>query len=222
MIKLSGVRVAFGARVILDDAEFLLRNGDRIGLVGPNGAGKTTLFRIISGEEKPDAGTVSQDPGTVIGYFSQDVGEMSGRSALDEVLAGAGEVYDMGLRLAGFEHRMSDPSLEQLSDAEMDTYGELQSQFLHRDGYGLETRAETVLTGLGIGPDRFGESVEHFSGGWKMRIALARILVLNPDVLLMDEPTNHLDVESIVWLEQWLQDFPGDLVMTSHDREFMT
>lgn len=138
------------------------------------------------------------------------------------MLAGAGEVYNIGLRLADFEHRMSDPSLEPLSDAEMDSYGELQSQFLHRDGYGLETRAETVLTGLGIGPDRFGESVEHFSGGWKMRIALARILVLNPDVLLMDEPTNHLDVESIVWLEQWLREFTGDLVMISHDREFMT
>jgi ATP-binding cassette subfamily F protein 3 len=222
MVKLSGIRVAYGERIILDDAEFLIRSGDKIGLVGPNGAGKTTLFRVIAGEEKPDAGTVAVDPNTVIGYFSQDVGEMAGRSALEEILAGAGEVYEIGRRLAELEHRMSDPDAEPLSESEMDVYGELQSEFLHRDGYNLETRAETVLTGLGIGPDRFNEAVEHFSGGWKMRIALARILVLNPDLLLMDEPTNHLDVESIVWLEAWLKDFKGDLVMTSHDREFMT
>ncbi|MFA6506753.1 MAG: ABC-F family ATP-binding cassette domain-containing protein [Treponemataceae bacterium] len=222
MIKLSGIRVAYGERVILDNADFLIRPGDKIGLVGPNGAGKTTLFRVIAGEEKPDAGQITVDPGTVIGYFSQSVGEMSGRSALAEVLAGAGAVYEIGRRLEELEHRMSDPSADPLTDAEMDKYGELQSEFLHRDGYNLETRAESVLTGLGIGPDRFNESVEHFSGGWKMRIALARILVLNPDVLLMDEPTNHLDVESIVWLEEWLKEFSGDLVMTSHDREFMT
>ena len=222
MIKLSGIRVAYGDRVILNNADFLIRPGDRIGLVGPNGAGKTTLLRIIAGEEKPDAGEISADPGTVIGYFSQNVGEMSGRSALEEVLAGAGSVYEMGQLLAALEHRMGDPDAKPLTDADMERYGELQTEFLHRDGYDLENRAESVLTGLGIGPDRFGEPVEHFSGGWKMRIALARILVLNPDVLLMDEPTNHLDVESIVWLEDWLREFKGDLVMTSHDREFMT
>ncbi len=222
MIKLSAIRVAYGERVIFNNAEFLVRSGDRIGLVGPNGAGKTTLFRIIAGEEKPDAGELSCDPGTVIGYFSQSVGEMSGRSALAEVLAGAGSLYEIGQQLADLEHRMSDPAAKPLSDAEMEKYGELQSEFLHRDGYDLENRAESVLTGLGIGSDRFNEPVEHFSGGWKMRIALARILVLNPDVLLMDEPTNHLDVESIVWLESWLAEFKGDLVMTSHDREFMT
>ncbi len=222
MVKLSGIRVAYGERVILNEAEVLIRPGDRIGLVGPNGAGKTTLFRVIAGEEKPDDGQVSVDPGTVIGYFSQNVGELSGRSALEEVLAGAGAVYEIGRRLEELEHRMGDPGERPLTDAEMDRYGALQSEFLHRDGYNLQARAEEVLTGLGIGPDRFGEPVEHFSGGWKMRIALARILVLNPEVLLMDEPTNHLDVESIVWLEEWLGSFPGDLMMTSHDREFMT
>jgi ATP-binding cassette subfamily F protein 3 len=222
VINLSGIRVAYGERLILDNADFLVRNGDRIGLVGPNGAGKTTLFRVIAGEEKPDAGVISADPGTVIGYFSQNVGEMSGRSALAEVLAGAGSIWEIGQKLAALEHRMGDPSAIPLTDAEMNEYGELQSEFLHRDGYNLETRAESVLTGLGIGPDRFNEPIEHFSGGWKMRIALARILVLEPDVLLMDEPTNHLDVESIVWLEAWLKEFSGDLVMTSHDREFMT
>ncbi len=222
MLKLSGIRVAYGQRVIFDKADFLVRPGDRIGLVGPNGAGKSTLFRVIAGEEKPDAGDIQMDPGTVIGYFSQETGEMAGRSALEEVLAGAGAVYEIGKKLEELEHRMGDPDAEPLSDAEMETYGELQGEFLHRDGYNLETRAEAVLTGLGIGPDRFHEPVEHFSGGWKMRIALARILTLEPDLLLMDEPTNHLDVESIVWLEEWLNAFKGDLVMTSHDRQFMT
>jgi ATP-binding cassette subfamily F protein 3 len=222
VIKLTSISVAFGDRQILHSIDFLIRPNDRIGLVGPNGAGKTTLLKVIAGEEKPDEGVMSIDPGTVIGYFSQTVGEMSGRSALEEVLAGAGSVYRIGLQLADLEHRMADPHSPPLSDAEMDLYGELQTEFMHREGYDLESRAQAVLTGLGIGPDRFNDPVENFSGGWKMRIALAKILVLNPDVLLMDEPTNHLDIESILWLEQWLKEFKGDLVMTCHDREFMT
>jgi len=222
VIKLTGISVAFGDRHILQTIDFLIRPNDRIGLVGPNGAGKTTLLKVIAGEEKPDDGVISIDPGTVIGYFSQSVGEMSGRTALEEALAGAGSVYRIGLQLAELEHRMADPHSPPLSDAEMDLYGELQTEFMHREGYDLESRAQAVLTGLGIGPDRFSEPVENFSGGWKMRIALAKILVLNPDVLLMDEPTNHLDLESILWLEQWLKEFRGDLVMTCHDREFMT
>jgi ATP-binding cassette subfamily F protein 3 len=222
LINLSGITVAYGGHVVIQNGDFLVRPGDRIGLVGPNGAGKTTLFRILAGEERPDAGTIAIDPGTVIGYFSQDVGEMSGRSALQEVVAGAGNIWQIGLQLAEYERRMADPDGGGLTDAEMDRYGELLSEFLHRDGYDLENRAQTILTGLGIGPDRWDLPVESFSGGWKMRIALARILALNPDVLLMDEPTNHLDVESIVWVEAWLKSFPGDLVMTSHDREFMT
>jgi ATP-binding cassette subfamily F protein 3 len=222
MVNMSNIRVAFGDRVIFDNGDFLLRPGDKVGLVGPNGAGKTTLFKVICGLEEPDAGTVSMDPGTVVGYFSQEVGEMSGRSALDEVLAGAGRVYGISREMAELEHRMSDAQGPGLTDAEMNRYGELQMEFQRRNGYELENRAEAILTGLGIGPDRFREPVESFSGGWKMRIALARILLLDPDVLLMDEPTNHLDLESIVWLEEWLSSFKGDLVMTSHDREFMT
>jgi ATP-binding cassette, subfamily F, member 3 len=222
MVKLSNIRVAFGERIIFDNGDFLLRPGDKVGLVGPNGAGKTTLFKVICGLEKPDQGTVAMDPGTVIGYFSQEVGEMSGRSALEEVLAGAGRLYDVGREMAALEHRMADADGPALTDAEMDRYGELQMEFQHGNGYELGNRAEAILTGLGIGEDRFHEPVESFSGGWKMRIALARILLLAPDVLHMDEPTNHLDLESIMWLEQWLSSFAGDLVMTSHDREFMT
>ncbi|HTP58989.1 MAG TPA: ABC-F family ATP-binding cassette domain-containing protein, partial [Spirochaetia bacterium] len=222
MVNLSNIRVAFGERIIFDNGSLLLRPGDRVGLVGPNGAGKTTLFKVICGLEPPDGGTVSMDSGTVVGYFSQDVGEMSGRSALQEVLAGAGRVYEIGREMAELEHRMSDPKGRGLTDAEMNRYGELQIEFQHRNGYELENSAESILTGLGIGKDRFHLPVESFSGGWKMRIALARILLLSPNVLLMDEPTNHLDLESIMWLEEWLSTFKGDLLMTSHDREFMT
>jgi ATP-binding cassette subfamily F protein 3 len=221
MVNLSNIRVAFGDRVIINRGDFLLRPGDRVGLVGPNGAGKTTLLKVICGIEKPDEGTIAMDPGTVVGYFSQEVGEMSGRSALEEVLAGAGRVFEAGREMAVLEHRMSEAG-SGLSDADMDRYGALQMDFQRHGGYELETRAEAILTGLGIGPKRFNLPVETFSGGWKMRIALARILLLDPDVLLMDEPTNHLDLESIVWLEEWLASFEGDLVMTSHDREFMT
>ena len=222
MTKLSNIDLAYGERIIIKDGELLVRPGDRIGLVGPNGAGKTSLFRIIAGEERPDAGDISMDPGTVIGYFSQEAGEMGGRSVLEEVLAGAGRVYELALELEALEHRMSLSEGPPLSDAEMESYGELQTEFQHRGGYELESRARAILSGLGIAQERQGEGVASFSGGWKMRIALARILLLEPGLLLMDEPTNHLDIESIIWLEAWLRSFKGDLVMTSHDREFMT
>ena len=222
MINLSKIRMSYGGRTLFSGADVQINPGDRIGLVGPNGSGKTTIFRIISGEETPDEGTINIEPGKVIGYFSQDVGEMSGRSALEETIAGAGRVYELSLQLADLEHRMADTEGEGLNDTEMERYGELQMEFMDLDGYELVTRAETVLDGLGIGSDRRSQPVESFSGGWKMRIALARILLLNPDVLLMDEPTNHLDVESIVWLESWLNSYKGILIMTSHDREFMT
>jgi ATP-binding cassette subfamily F protein 3 len=222
MISLSRVKIAYGDRVLFRDADLLVRPGDRIGLVGPNGAGKTTVFRLIAGEESPDEGELSIAPGIVVGYFSQDVGEMAGRSVMAEVLSGAGRIHELGKLLEAWEHRMSDPEAEPLSDAEMERYGEVQQDFLHHGGYELENRAEAILTGLGIGKARWRDPVESFSGGWKMRIALAKILLLEPDVLLVDEPTNHLDLESIVWLEDWLREFKGAIVMTSHDREFMT
>ena len=221
MINLANVKVAYGKRTLFQNANFLVRPGDKIGLVGPNGAGKTTVFRLIVGEEKPDEGEVQINAGIVIGYFSQEVGEMSGRSAIAEVLAGAGKVYEIGRKLHTIEHQMAEPDCV-MDDAFMDRYGKLQEEFIHLNGYEKESEAQTILNGLGITSDRWEYPVESFSGGWKMRIALARILLLNPNLLLIDEPTNHLDIETILWLETWLKDFKGALVMTSHDREFMS
>lgn len=222
MVHLSNISRQYGSQILFRDASFQILPGTRCGLVGPNGAGKTTIFRIITGEEQVDSGDITSSKRTTVGYFSQDVGDMAGRSALEEVMAGSAET----MRLAGELKEMETAMCEPQSDDEMATllerYGVAQEEFEHRGGYDLDTRAQTVLTGLGIGPDRFNHPVESFSGGWKMRIALAKILTLKPDVLLLDEPTNHLDVESIIWLEEWLaNEFDGALLMTSHDRDFM-
>ncbi len=223
MIHLNNLLKRQGQRILYENGSFLVRPGDRIGLVGPNGAGKTTIFRLIVGEDQPDGGTITVLPNTVIGYFSQDVGEMRGRTALAEVMAGAGRTSELAAKIQEYEAQLADgesltpDELEKL----MERYGEAQMEFQHRGGYDLEARAKEVLTGLGIGPDEHDRQVEHFSGGWKMRIALARILTLQPDVVLLDEPTNHLDIETIIWLEGWLREYKGAIVMTSHDREFM-
>jgi ATP-binding cassette subfamily F protein 3 len=225
MIHLTNVTKQYGTRVLYKDSSFQVRPGDKIGLVGPNGAGKTTIFRIITREDGIDSGDVNIADRLVIGYFSQDVGEMSGRSALEEAKAGAGRVSVLEKEIAKMQSQLENSADQPMSDDDMsallERYGEAQTEFEQRGGYDLEARAQAVLTGLGIGPDAYDRPVESFSGGWKMRIALAKILLLNPDVLLMDEPTNHLDLESIVWIEQWLKDFKGSIVMTSHDREFM-
>ncbi|MDY0385074.1 ABC-F family ATP-binding cassette domain-containing protein [Trichlorobacter sp.] len=222
MIHLSSITKQHGSQLLFRDASFQILPGSRSGLVGPNGAGKTTIFRIITGEEEPDSGEMTCAKRTTIGYFSQDVGDMAGRSALEEVMAGSSATMQLAEELQRMEAAMCDPLDDDAMAALLERYGAAQEEFEHRGGYDLETRAQTVLTGLGIGPDRFNHPVESFSGGWKMRIALAKILTLKPDVLLLDEPTNHLDVESIVWLEEWLADsFDGALLMTSHDRDFM-
>ncbi len=225
MIHLTNISRQYGTRVLYANASFQVRPNDKIGLVGPNGAGKTTIFRIIMGQEGIDSGTVNIADRLIIGYFSQDVGEMKGRSAIQEVEAGAGRVSDLAAELAACEKKLQDSAENPLSDDDMaallERYGEVQLEFEQRGGYDLHSRAQAILTGLGIPPEDHDRPVEAFSGGWKMRIALAKILALNPQVLLMDEPTNHLDLESIIWLEEWLREFKGALVMTSHDREFM-
>ncbi|OGR28925.1 MAG: glycosyl transferase family 1 [Desulfuromonadaceae bacterium GWB2_53_15] len=222
MIHLSNITKQHGSQVLFKEASFQVLPGSRTGLVGPNGAGKTSIFRIITGEEEVDSGEITCAKKTTIGYFSQDVGDMSGRSALEEVMAGSAETVRLSAELKLMEAAMCEPMEDDEMAALLERYGTAQEDFEHRGGYDLDTRAQTVLTGLGIGPDRFHHPVETFSGGWKMRIALAKILTLKPDVLLLDEPTNHLDVESIIWLEEWLaNEFDGALLMTSHDRDFM-
>jgi ATP-binding cassette subfamily F protein 3 len=225
MIHLTNITKNYGQKILYKDGNLQIRPGDKIGLVGPNGAGKTTIFRIIMREEGVESGTVNIADKLIIGYFSQTVGEMRGRSALEEVKAGAGRVSMLAEKITKMEKQLEDSAVNPLSDDDMaallENYGEAQLEFEQRGGYDLDSRAKAILTGLGIGPDQYDRPVETFSGGWKMRIAMARILVLNPDVLLMDEPTNHLDLESIVWLEEWLSNYKGSLVMTSHDREFM-
>ena len=222
MIHLTNISKQHGSRLLFRDASMQILPSTRTGLVGPNGAGKTTLFRLMTGQEAPDKGDVSCSKRTVIGYFSQDVGEMSGRSALAEVMAAASAITALGEQIREMEIAMATPMEDDELAALLERYGVATEEFEHRGGYDLENRAQAVLTGLGIGSDRYLQPVESFSGGWKMRIALAGILTINPDVLLLDEPTNHLDVESIIWLEEWLvSEFKGALLMTCHDREFM-
>jgi ATP-binding cassette, subfamily F, member 3 len=219
---LSNITKQHGTQLLFRDASFQILPGSRSGLVGPNGAGKTTIFRIITGEEEVDSGEITCAKRTSIGYFSQDVGDMAGRTALEEVMAGSAATMQLAEELQRMETSMGDPMDDDQMAALLERYGAAMEEFEHRGGYDLDTRAQTVLTGLGIGSDRFNHPVESFSGGWKMRIALAKILTLQPDVLLLDEPTNHLDVESIIWLEEWLaSEFTGALLMTSHDRDFM-
>jgi ATP-binding cassette subfamily F protein 3 len=222
MIHLTNITKQHGSQLLFQDASLQILASSRVGLVGPNGAGKSTIFRLIVREEEPDKGDISCAKKTVIGYFSQDVGDMAGRSALEEVMAAAAEVTLLGEQMRKMEASMSLPMDDEAMAALLEQYGNAVEEFEHRGGYDLEARAQAVLTGLGIGPDAYLRPVESFSGGWKMRIALARILTINPDVLLLDEPTNHLDVESIVWLEEWLaSEFKGALLMTCHDRDFM-
>ncbi len=222
MVHLTNITRQHGDRVLFQNASFQILPGSRSGLVGPNGAGKSTIFRLITGEEVADAGEISCSKKTVIGYFSQDVGDMAGRSALEEVMAASARTMHLGEQIQAMEAAMCEPMEDDALADLLEKYGDAQEEFEHRGGYDLEARVQAVLTGLGIGPDDYNRPVESFSGGWKMRIALAKILSINPDVLLLDEPTNHLDVESIVWLENWLaEEFKGAVLMTSHDRDFM-
>lgn len=221
MIHVSGIAKHYGNKVLYKNGSFQINEGEKIGLVGPNGAGKTTIFRLIAGEERPDEGTISKSDKLKLGYFSQNIEEMSGRTVLEEVKSAIPHFLETQTKLKELEGKLS----EEMSDDQMakvlEQYGELQAKFEEIGGYDVDSRAAEILTGLGIPPEEQNRLTDSFSGGWKMRIALAKILAIQPDVLLMDEPTNHLDLESIIWLESWIMNYKGSLLMTSHDREFM-
>ncbi|MGE5158891.1 MAG: ABC-F family ATP-binding cassette domain-containing protein [Gemmatimonas sp.] len=221
MIRLDSISKQSGHQILFIEASAALQKGEKIGLVGPNGSGKTTLFRMITGQDLPDDGQVAVDRGVTIGYFSQDVGEMSGRSAVAEVMDGAGPVSAVASELKELEAAMADPERADDMDEIIVRYGEVQARFEELDGYALEGRAREVLAGLSFSQDMMDGDVGALSGGWKMRVALARILLMRPDVMLLDEPSNHLDLESLIWLEQFLRAYEGALLMSSHDREFM-
>ena len=221
MIRLDSVSKQHGKQILFLEASMGAFRGERVGLVGPNGSGKSTIFRLIVKEEEPDGGQVIIDRGVTIGYFSQDVGEMAGRSVVEETMAGAGEVSEVGHELHALEQAMADPTRADELEALIERFGVVQARFDELGGYGLEARAREILAGLGFSPEVVEGDVKKLSGGWKMRVALARILLMRPDALLLDEPTNHLDIESIIWLERFLKDFDGALVITSHDRAFL-
>src|SRR6201994_459788 len=221
MIRLDNISKQQGHRILFIEASAALQKGEKAGLAGPNGAGKTTLFRMITGEDHPDDGQVVVERGVTIGYFSQDVGEMSGRSAVAEVMDGAGPVSGVAAELKELEAAMADPERADEMETIIERYGEVQHRFQELDGYALESRAREVLAGLSFTQEMMDGDVGALSGGWKMRVALARILLMRPDAMLLDEPSNHLDLESLIWLEQFLKGYDGMLLMTSHDREFM-
>src|SRR5882724_5054673 len=221
MIRLDNISKQIGHQILFIEASAALQKGGKTGLVGPNGAGKTTLFRMITGQEQPDEGQVAVDRGVTIGYFSQDVGEMAGRSAVSEVMDGAGPVSAVASELRELEAAMGDPARADDMENIVARYGEVQARFEGLDGYALEGRAREVLAGLSFSQEMMDGDVGALSGGWKMRVALGRILLMRPDAMLLDEPSNHLDLESLIWLEDFLKGYEGALMMTSHDREFM-
>src|SRR3954466_10792503 len=221
MIRLDNISKQNGHQIVFIEASAALQRGEKVGLVGPNGSGKTTLFRLVTGEDQPDEGRVAIDRGVAIGYFSQDVGEMAGRSAVAETMDGAGPVAEVAAELKILEAAMTDPDRADQMDSILERYGEVQHRFEELDGYALEGKAREVLAGLSFSQEVMDGDVGNLSGGWKMRVALARILLMRPDAMLLDEPSNHLDLESLIWLEGFFKAYEGALLMTSHDREFL-
>jgi ATPase subunit of ABC transporter with duplicated ATPase domains len=221
VVRLDNISKQHGPQILFVDASAALLRGEKVGLVGPNGAGKSTVFRLIIGEESVDDGQISIDRNVTIGHFSQDVGEMKGMTAIAATMGGAGPVSELGTELHELEHAMADPERADELEKLVDRFGHVQARFDELGGYALEARAREIMAGLGFSQEQMDGDVGNLSGGWKMRVALARILLMRPNVMLLDEPSNHLDIESIIWLEGFLKDYDGALLMTTHDREFM-
>jgi ATP-binding cassette subfamily F protein 3 len=221
LVTLTGVAKSHGPQHLFSDVGLQISAGRRLAIVGPNGAGKTTLLEIITGDQESDAGTVTRARDVVIGYLRQEVAESRGRTALAEVLAGAGEVSGIERRMRHLELELEDAGDDDELAILMDEYGRLQHRFEAMGGYGLEAEARRILAGLGFADADMERDIGEFSGGWMMRIALARLLLQNPDVLLLDEPTNHLDLASVEWLQGFLSQYAGAIVLVSHDRDFI-
>jgi ATPase subunit of ABC transporter with duplicated ATPase domains len=220
VIAFSSVTKQYGGQILFVDASFQINPGDKVGLVGPNGAGKSTVFRLIVGEDAPDDGNVEKPRKLTLGYFRQDVGDLKGRSILAETCAGAGEVAELADELAKLTTKLESGGADDLDDVVM-RFGEVQARYQDLGGYELEARAQEILHGLGFAQEQLQNDVSTLSGGWKMRVALAQILLAKPELLLLDEPTNYLDLESILWLETFLRDYAGTVIMTCHDKEIM-
>jgi ATPase subunit of ABC transporter with duplicated ATPase domains len=219
VIAFSSVTKQYGGQILFVDASFQINPGEKVGLVGPNGAGKSTVFRLIAGEETADDGNVEKPRKLTLGYFRQDVGDLKGRSILAETCAGAGEVSELADQLAKLTARL-EAAGDDMDEVVM-KFGEVQARYQDLGGYELEARAQEILAGLGFPQEVVGNDVGTLSGGWKMRVALAQILLSKPELLLLDEPTNYLDIESIIWLETFLRDYPGTVIMTCHDKDIM-
>jgi ATPase subunit of ABC transporter with duplicated ATPase domains len=221
MITLTGINKRHGHQVLFVDASLQINPGEKVGLTGPNGAGKSTVFRLIVGEEKPDEGEVAMPKRLTLGYFRQDMGEMKGRSVLEEAIAGSGKAGELHHEIEQLQRDMADPAKASDMDRILERFGEIQGEYQDLGGYELEARAKEVLHGLGFVDEQIDGDVGALSGGWKMRVGMAKVLLGNSDVLLLDEPTNHLDIESILWLEGFLQQTKSAVLMTCHDRDFM-
>ncbi len=221
MISFNNVSKHYGGQILYENASFILRPGDKVGLVGPNGAGKTTVFRVLMKEEGFEGGSITVPDKIRVAYFSQNIGEMKGRTVIEEVMSGSAKASELAREMRKIEVMLEGDLDPDEMEKVLIQLGDYQTEFEKLGGYDLDVRAKEIITGLGVMPYDHDRDVGLFSGGWRMRIALAKILIQNPDAILLDEPTNYLDLESIVWLEEWLKSFKGAVLMTSHDRDFM-